>query len=160
MLVFLPPLGQYWNMATIATNRRASFDYDLLERFEAGIILSGAEVKSIKTGHISLSGSFVTVKGGELYLTNADIPRYKFSSPLAPYDPTRSRKLLLHKSQIKSLIGKAKTLGLTLVPVRVYTKGRRIKLEFALAKGKKAFDKRQAIARREADRKISRALRS
>ncbi|HMN19176.1 MAG TPA: SsrA-binding protein SmpB [Candidatus Moranbacteria bacterium] len=147
-------------MATIATNRRASFDYDLRERYEAGIILSGGEVKSVKTGHISLSGSFVTVKGGELYLTNADIPRYKFASQQVAHDPTRSRKLLLHKAEIKSLIGKAKTLGLTLVPVRVYTKGRRIKLEFALAKGKKSFDKRQSIARREADRKIGRALRS
>jgi SsrA-binding protein len=147
-------------MATIATNKRANFDFELLDRYEAGLMLTGAEVKSIKTGHVSLKGSFVTMHEGELYLTNANIPPYPFAKNLTSYDPTHSRKLLVRKSEIKSLIGKLHVKGLTLVPIRVYTKKRLVKLEFALAKGKKAFDKRSDIAKKEAKRKIDRALKS
>lgn len=146
-------------MTTLAFNRRAGYDYELLDRYEAGLILSGSEVKSIKTGHISLKGSFVTFKGEELFLTNANIPLYKFAGNLKNYDPTRPRKLLIKKSEIKSLIGR-KASGLTLVPIRVYTKKRFIKLEFALAKGKKKFDKRQDIAKKEAKRKTERTLKN
>lgn len=145
-------------MTTLAFNRRAGYDYELLDRYEAGLILSGPEVKSIKTGHISLKGSFVTFKGGELFLTNANIPLYKFAGNLKNYDPVRPRKLLIKKSEIKSLIGKVKASGLTLAPIRVYTKKRFIKLEFALAKGKKKFDKRQDIAKKEAKRKAEREI--
>ncbi|HAV11272.1 MAG TPA: SsrA-binding protein [Candidatus Moranbacteria bacterium] len=145
-------------MATIAINKRATFDYEILEKYEAGLMLTGAEVKSIKTGRISLKESFVTIKGSELYLTNANIPKYSFAGELQSYEPTRPRKLLVRKSEIKSLIGKARTQGLTLIPLRVYTKKRLIKLEFALAQGKKAFDKRSDIAKRDAKRKIERAL--
>lgn len=147
-------------MATIANNKRASFDYEILDRFEAGLMLTGAEVKSIKTGHISLKGSFVTMHEGELYLTNANIPPYPFARGNSSYDPTRSRKLLVRKSEIKSLIGKLHAKGLTLVPIRVYTKKRLIKLEFALGRGKKAFDKRSDIAKKEAKRKIDRAIKN
>lgn len=147
-------------MSTLAFNRRAGYDYELLDRYEAGLILSGPEVKSIKTGHISLRGSFVTLKGEELFLTNANIPLYKFAGNLKNYDPVRPRKLLVKKSEIKSLIGKVKASGLTLVPISVYTKKRFIKLEFALAKGKKKFDKRQDIAKKEAKRKAERALKN
>lgn len=147
-------------MSDLAKNKRAFFDYELLERFEAGLMLTGAEVKSIKTGHISLKGSFVTMHDEELYLTNATISPYPFAKNLASYDPTRSRKLLVRKSEIKSLIGKLHIKGLTLVPLRVYTKKRLIKLEFAVGKGKKAFDKRSDIAKKEAKRKIERTLKN
>lgn len=147
-------------MATIATNKKAHFDYSLLEKYEAGLVLTGAETKSIKSGRISLKESFVTIKGSELYLTNANIPHYVFAGKSQNYNPTSPRKLLLKKSEIKSLIGKARTAGLTLIPLRVYTKRRLVKLEFALAKGKKSFDKRSDIAKRETKRKIERAIKN
>lgn len=147
-------------MSIIASNKRATFDYELLDRYEAGLMLTGAEVKSAKMGHMSLKGSFVTMHGGELYLTNASISPYKFAGSSEKYDPTRSRKLLVHKSEINSLAGKMHIKGLTLVPVRVYTKRRLIKLEFAIGRGKKAFDKRQDIAKKEAKRYIDRKLRN
>jgi SsrA-binding protein len=147
-------------MATLAFNKRSGFDYQLMDRYEAGIVLTGPEVKSIKTGHISLKGSFVTLKGGELYLTNANIPPYIHAGILKNYDPTRPRKLLLKKSEIKSLIGKVRISGLTLVPIRVYTKKRLIKLEFAVAKGKKKYDKRESIKKRDAERKIKQELKN
>lgn len=147
-------------MANLAINKRAEFDYELLDKYEAGIVLTGSEVKSVKSGHVSLKGSFVTVKMGELYITNASIPRYKMSGTEGSYDPTRPRKLLLKKFEIKSLIGKMKAQGLTLVPVSLYTKKRLIKLEFAIGKGKKKHDKRQDIAKRETKRSIERNLKS
>lgn len=145
-------------MSILAINKRASFDYEILERYEAGLVLSGEEVKSIKMAHISLKGSFVTLHDNELYLTNATVSRYPYADPKKTYDPTRSRKLLVKRSQIRSFIGKIQVQGLTLVPLRVYTKKRYIKLEFALAKGKKAFDKRQDIAKKEAKRSIERKM--
>ncbi len=147
-------------MGTIAFNKRANFDYELSDHFEAGLVLTGAEVKSVKNGHLSLKGSFVTLHEGELLLTNANIPPYPFAKVSLSYDPTRSRKLLVHKAQIRSLIGKLHTKGLTLVPLRVYTKKRLIKLEFALGRGKKAFDKRSDIAKKESKRNIERALKN
>lgn len=146
-------------MSILAKNRRAAFDYKLLDKYRAGIALSGQEVKSVKTGHISLKGSFVTLKSSELYLTNATIPLYKFAGKIKNYDPTRSRKLLLKKSEIKSLIGKIHAQGLTLVPIQVYTKKRLVKLQFAVAQGKKQYDKRENIKKRESQRKIERTLR-
>lgn len=147
-------------MSTLAVNKRAHLDYELTDRFEAGLVLLGAEVKSIKTGHISLKGSFIAIHEGELYLTNADIPQYKFAKNLTHYENTRSRKLLVKKSEIKSLLGKIHAQGLTLVPLRVYTKRRLIKLEFAIGKGKKSHDKRSDIAKKEAKRKIERTLKN
>src|SRR3989338_6277435 len=146
-------------MTVIATNKRAGFDYSLEGRFEAGLVLTGAEVKSVKTGHASLKGSFVTVKGGELYLTNALIPRYAHAHRDTAHDATRPRKLLLRKRAIRSLIGKSRTEGLTLVPIRLYTRKQLVKLEFAVGKGKKAYDKRSDIGKREAKRRMERALR-
>lgn len=145
-------------MSVLAINKKASFDYEILDRFEAGLVLTGDEVKSIKMAHVSLKGSFVTLHGSELFLLNATVSRYPYSDPKKAYDPNRSRKLLVKRSEIRSLLGKIHTHGLTLVPLRVYTKKRRIKLEFALARGKKAFDKRSDIAKHEAKRKIERAL--
>lgn len=147
-------------MTTLSFNKRAHFDYELSDRYEAGLVLTGQEVKSAKTGHISLKGSFVTIKGNELYLTNANIPFYKHAGVIKNYDPTHPRKLLLRKSEIKHLIGKARVEGLTLVPMRVYTKRKLVKLEFAVGRGKKQFDKRETIAKREAERKIKRALKN
>ncbi|MFC1645518.1 SsrA-binding protein SmpB [Patescibacteria group bacterium] len=147
-------------MSVKATNKRARFDYELLKKYEAGLVLTGQEVKSIRTGHMSLKGSFVTLKGDELFLTNATISPYKFASNVKDYDPTRPRKLLLKRSEIDSLLGKLKTKGLTLVPIRVYTKKRLLKLEFAIGKGKKKFDKRETIKRKESKRKTQRALKS
>lgn len=147
-------------MATLSFNKRSGFDYELLDRYEAGMVLTGPEVKSIKTGHISLKGSFVTLKGTELYLTNASIPPYVHAGILKNYNPTQPRKLLLKKSEIKSLIGKVRISGLTLVPIRVYTKKRLIKLEFAVAKGKKEYDKRESIKKRDAERKIKQELKN
>jgi SsrA-binding protein len=145
-------------MATLAFNKRSGFDYQLLDRYEAGIVLTGQEVKSVKTGHLSLKGSFVTLRGIDLYLTNASIPPYPHAGKIKNYDPTRARKLLLKKSEIKSLIGKVRVSGLTLVPIMVYSKKRFVKLEFAVAKGKKEYDKRESIKKRDAERKIKQEL--
>ncbi|PIR73356.1 MAG: SsrA-binding protein [Candidatus Moranbacteria bacterium CG10_big_fil_rev_8_21_14_0_10_35_21] len=147
-------------MATLAINRRAHYDYSISQKYEAGLVLSGNEVKSIKTGHISLKESFVTIKGNELYLTNANIPFYHLGGKMKDYDPTRPRKLLLKKSEIKHLTGKLRVEGLTLVPIRVYTKKRLLKLEFGIGKGKKEYDKREDIAKRESKRKIERLLKN
>jgi len=147
-------------MITLATNKKASFDYQLLEKYEAGLMLTGAEVKSIKNSHISLKESFVTIKGNELYLTNANVSPYPFAGKSQTYNPTRPRKLLIKKKEIQSLTGKARMQGLTLIPLRVYTKKRLIKLEFALARGKKSFDKRSDIAKKDAQRTIERKLKA
>jgi len=147
-------------MTALAINKRAHFDYKIKETFEAGLALKGYEVKSIKTGHISLKESFVTIKGGELYLTNAHIPLYKQAGIVPNYDPAAPRKLLVKKSEIRQLIGKVRIQGLTLVPIKLYTKRRFIKLNFGLGKGKKEYDKRQKIARREDERKIRRELKN
>jgi len=147
-------------MATLAINKRANFDYDILDKFEAGLVLFGHEVKSVKTGHISLKESFVTVHGNELYLTNAHIPPYQHAGKIDNYDPARPRKLLLKRSEIKNLIGQARTEGLTLVPIRMYTKRKLVKLEFGVGKGKKEYDKRERIRRREDERGMRRAIKS
>jgi len=147
-------------VTSLAVNKRASFDYEILETFEAGLQLKGYEVKAIKTGHISLKGSFVTAKSTELYLTNALIPLYQHTANIPAYEPTNSRKLLLHRKEISFLIGKIHTEGLTLIPLSVYNKKGKIKLKFALARGKKKYDKRQAIKQREAKRRILSTLRA
>ncbi len=147
-------------MQTISTNKRALFDYKILERFEAGIVLFGHEVKSVKEGHINLKGSFITLKGKEAFLTNANIPLYSHSGNILNYNPTRPRKLLLKKREIKALLGKVKTERLTLVPIRVYTKNRLIKVEFGMAKGKKKYDKREVIKKRDIEKRIRAKLKN
>ncbi len=140
-------------------NRRANYDYEILETLEAGLVLKGYEVKSIKSSKISLKGSYVTIKDNEAYLINAHISPYQPPNMPKNYDPMRSRKLLLHKNQIKSLIGKLKQKGLTLVPIKIYTKRGIIKLEFGVGRGKREVDKREKIKQRETKRKIERAMR-
>ena len=147
-------------MKNLATNRRATFDYEILGKYEAGLVLTGQEVKSVKLGNMSLKGAFVTVRGNELFLTNALIPRYKHADTKKDYDPTQPRKLLVKRSEIRSLLGKKQTQGLTLVPLRVYTRKRLVKLEFALGRGKKKHDKRHSIAEREAKRNMDRRLKN
>ena len=146
-------------MVTFAENRKARFDYEILETFEAGLVLSGPEVKSIKNGRMNLAGCYINIHDGELYLIGASIAPYQPKNQPADYDPARSRKLLLHKKEIMSLLGKIQQKGLTLVPLKVYNKGRRIKLEFAIVRGKKKYDKRAVISKRESERSISRSLR-
>lgn len=146
-------------MKILAENKRAYFDYQILEKFEAGLVLIGQEVKSIKTGHISLKGAYVVIKDTEAHLINAFVPPYQPKNAPKDYEPARSRKLLLRKSELKTLIGKAHRKGLTLIPLRVYTKRGKIKLEFAIAKGRKKVDKRELIKKREVEREIRRTIR-
>ncbi|MDQ3857125.1 MAG: SsrA-binding protein SmpB [Actinomycetota bacterium] len=141
----------------IAENRRARHDFQLLERWEAGIALTGTEVKSLREGKASLLRAYGDVRDGEVYLVGVHIPEYGQGNR-ANHDPDRDRKLLLHKREIASLVGKVQERGLTLVPTRLYFKDGRVKVEIALARGKEAHDKRRAIAEREAKRQIERAL--
>lgn len=143
----------------LAVNKRASFDYETLESYEAGIQLLGHEVKSVQARHASIVGAFVIIRGGEAWLVNATIPPYQAKNTPPGYDPSRSRKLLLHARELKELIGKSAQKGLTLIPLRLYTRGARIKLAFALARRKKSRDQREAIREREDQRNIERALR-
>ena len=145
-------------MKTIIENKKAYFNYQIREKFEAGISLIGQEVKSIKSGRINLAGSYVVLKNSEVFLIGANIPPYQPKNAPPDYNPERSRKLLLKKSEIKYLIGKVKQKGLTLVPLKVYTKRGKIKLEFGVAKGKKKFDKRELIKKREFEREKERFL--
>jgi len=146
------------NMKVIATNKKARFDYEILETFEAGIVLTGPEVKSVKAGQVSIKEAFATVKGEEVFLTNAHISPYKQASNVEQ-DPTRSRKLLLKKSEISSLIGKSKTQGLTLIPTKIYLKRGFVKVEIGLGKGKKLHDKRDQIKRKDVERDMEREMR-
>lgn len=147
-------------MPTLATNRRILHDFTILEKFEAGIQLTGAEVKSAKLGQIKLQGAYVMVKGNEAWLTGARIsPYHKASYDQSTYNPERDRKLLLHREEIKRLIGKSSTEGLTIVPLSAYTVSGIVKLELGLARGKKKADKREALKKKEIERKIARRLR-
>ncbi|XOB40141.1 MAG: SsrA-binding protein SmpB [Candidatus Nealsonbacteria bacterium] len=145
-------------MKEITRNKKAYFNYEILKKFEAGISLIGQEVKSIKSGRINLKGTYVILKDQEVFLVGANIPPYQPKNAPPDYNPKRSRKLLLKKPEIKYLIGKTKQKGLTIVPLRVYTIKRKIKLEFALAKGKKQFDKREIIKKRETERDIRKII--
>jgi SsrA-binding protein len=146
-------------MSTIAKNKKAYFDYEILEAYEAGIVLTGHEVKSAKLGHISLKGAYVTIKNNEAYLTGANISPYQPANMPKDYDPTRSRKLLLNRTEISALIGKSKSDGLTLLPLLVYTKKGKIKVEVGLARGRRKYEKREKIKRRDTERDIGRKLR-
>ncbi|MBL7141482.1 SsrA-binding protein SmpB [Patescibacteria group bacterium] len=148
-------------MTPITTHKKAYYDYEVLRTFEAGIVLSGPEVKSIKTGRINLSGGYVNIDTkGVPWLINVHIDPYPPAAQVQKdYNPTQNRKLLLHKKEIVSLIGKLKIRGLSLVPLKVYTKRGIIKIEIGLARGKKKWDKREAIKRKEVKKRINQALR-
>lgn len=138
-------------------NRRAFHDFQILEKFEAGIALTGPEVKSVKTGHVDLVGSFVKTGGSEVYLVNAKIYPYPFAR-LEDYDPQRTRKLLLHKKQVISLKTKIAQSNLTIVPLSCYTTRGLVKLELGLAKGKKQYDHREEMKRKDLEREIEREV--
>lgn len=142
----------------VATNRRASYDYELLERFEAGIVLSGTEIKSVRANQIDLQRSYVRNRGGELWLIDAHIAPYERAG-YEQHEPTRPRKLLLRRREIAKIVDALATRGLTMVPTKVYLKDGWAKVEVALARGKKRFDKRADLARRDAKRQVERALR-
>lgn len=145
-------------MPQLAYNKKAKFEYEILDTFEAGLMLLGHEVKSVRDEMMSLLGSYVVIHGDAAWLIGAHIPLYPKAGPQPEYDPDRSRKLLLHKREISRLRGKLEQKGLTFVPISVYTKGSKIKLEFALARGKKQFEKREAIKKRDVDRELRRAM--
>ena len=145
------------NIKIIADNKKAHFDYELIETYEAGVELKGPEVKSIKSGHISIKEAFATVKGHEIWLTNAHISPYKPASLNNP-EPTRPRKLFLSRNEIDHLIGAVQTQGLTLVPTKVYLSHGLIKAEIALAKGRKKHDKRELLKNRAIDRDLAREI--
>lgn len=138
-------------------NRKASYDYEIEEKFEAGINLYGAEVKAARLGHADLTGSFARIMGNEAYLINAKIFPYEYARP-QEYDPKRTRKLLLHKKQIIAIKSKTEGANLTIVPVSMYTRNNLIKIELALGKPKKKFEKKEAIKRKDVERDIEEAL--
>lgn len=142
----------------LATNQLAKRDYDILETFEAGLVLSGQEVKSIRSGQMKLQGSYVTIAKGAAWLIGSHIPPYKPAGLLPHYDPDRSRKILLHKKELARIAGHLRQKGLTLVPIRVYTLRRKLKLEFGLGRGRKEYEKREIIKKRDIDREIRRAF--
>jgi SsrA-binding protein len=143
----------------VAENRKAYHDYHLLETFEAGMVLLGTEVKAIREGRVNLRDSFARVEGGEVYLYNVHISPYSHRG-YSDHEPLRRRKLLLHRDEIRKLIGKTVERGMTLVPVRMYFKNGRVKVAVSLARGKKDYDKRETIKRREADRESRAAIKA
>jgi SsrA-binding protein len=141
----------------IAQNRKARHDYAVVDTYEAGVMLTGTEVKSLRLGRASLVDGFATIDDGEVFLRNVHIPEYEQGS-WTNHEPRRVRKLLLHKEEINRLIGKTKESGLTLIPLSLYFTEGKVKVELALARGKRSYDKRQDLARRDADREVARAL--
>jgi SsrA-binding protein len=146
------------NFKVVATNRKASHEYFLLERIEAGIALQGSEIKSIRAGQMSLAEAYIRVDGDQAWLEDAHIAPYEHAG-IFNHEPRRPRKLLLHKKEIRQLWNQVRQKGVTIIPLRVYLKEGRAKVEIAVAKGKKLYDKRQTIAKRDAEREIERNFR-
>lgn len=155
-------LGASQKTMTLVQNKRIRLDYEILEKFEAGIELLGLEVKSVKKKQGSLKGSYITIRINKdivgVFLVNAHIPPYQPTNTPESYDPYRERRLLLNKKEINTLIGFEKQRGLTIVPISMYNKGRKIKVEIAVVRGKKKYDKREAMKKRDAQRDIDRTL--
>ena len=147
------------SIKVIATNRKAYHNYTILETLEAGIVLGGSEIKSVRDNRVSLGEAYVRSEGGELWLVNAHIARYDAASYLG-HDPTRRRKLLLHRKEIRNLVSKLAEKGLTLIPLKIYLKESHAKLEIGLGRGKKLFDKRETITRRDTERELERTLKN
>jgi len=154
----MSPKGDPEGQKTAVSNRRARHDYEILERYEAGIVLTGAEVKSLRGGRGSLAEAFARVRGDEVWLEGMHIPPYEQAMDKARWEPTRARKLLLHRKEIERLIGKTAEKGLSLIPLRVYFAHGLAKVELGLGRGKRQFEKRQAIAEREHRREIEREV--
>lgn len=145
---------------TVADNRQARYLYEILETYEAGIELKGTEVKSVRQGKANLKDGYATIRDEEVWLNNVHISPHDTASQVFNHDPRRSRKLLLHKDEIRRLIGKVEQKGLTLIPLRLYLKGGRVKVAIALARGKKVYDKREDLKRKQEKREIERAMKS
>jgi SsrA-binding protein len=145
-------------MADLAENRKARFDYEILETLEAGVELLGGEVKSIKSGRMNLGGSYAVIRGGDLWLLNADVPPYQPGNTAKDYDSKRSRRLLLHREELRELIGKLNEKGYTLVPLRAYAKKGIIKIELGLARSKKKADKREVLKKKTVEREMQREI--
>jgi SsrA-binding protein len=143
---------------TVVTNRRARREYFIEDTYEAGLVLTGSEIKSIRAGRANLQDSYVTIREGEAWLVNSHVAPYKQAN-VQNHEPKRDRKLLLHRRQINRLMGQVQAKGYTIVPLRLYLKDNRAKVEIALARGKKLYDKRDDLAKRQAQRDIERALR-
>lgn len=144
----------------VAVNRKALHDYDILERYEAGIALTGSEIKSIRSGKVSLQEAYARPENGEVWLIGAHIAEYASAAHFGQHDPRRRRKLLLHKRQIREIEESVEQKGLTLVPLRLYLKKGKAKLEIGVARGRRRYDKREAIAKREAEREMQRAVKA
>jgi SsrA-binding protein len=145
-------------MTVLINNKKAKFNYEILDKYEAGVELTGVEVKSLKSGKGNFTGAYIIVRGNEAYLVEAEIPPFQPKNVSDDYDSKRHRKLLLKKKELMKLSEYENSKGLTLIPLSLYNKGRYIKLEFAVARGKKTTDKRQTIQKREADRDMHRTL--
>ncbi len=146
------------NPGTVAVNRKAYHDYHIEERYEAGIVLTGSEIKSVRGGRVNLRGSYARVVDEDIYLYDAHISPY--DQAYEQHEPTRRRRLLLHRREIKRLLGLVQQKGLTLIPLRIYVKGRWAKVELAVGRGKKLYDKREDLAKRDAQRDMERAMKS
>ncbi|MFV9511240.1 SsrA-binding protein SmpB [Tepidibacillus sp. LV47] len=146
------------DIKVVAQNKKATHDYFIEDTYEAGIVLTGTEIKSIRAGKANLKDSFARIANGEVFLYNMHISPYEQGNRFN-HEPTRTRKLLLHKEEIRKLIGKTKEKGYSLIPLKLYLRNGFAKIDLALAKGKKQYDKRQAIAKRDANREMARALR-
>lgn len=146
-------------MSIYADNRKAYFNYEIIEKYEAGLELQGGEVKSIKDGRAILTGSFCIIRGGEVFITGMQIPPFQVKNTSDGYDPLRVRKLLLNKKEIRELEGMGENKRLTIIPLSLYSKGRKVKLEIAIARGKQMHDKRETIKKRDIDRDVGREYR-
>lgn len=152
--------GKPPNPGVVAENRKARHDYEIEENYEAGIALTGTEIKSVRAGRLNLRGSYARIVNDEVFLYDMHISPYEQSGKYFNHDPMRPRKLLLHRREISRLTGLVRQKGLTLVPLRIYFKGRRAKVDLGVARGKKQYDRREDIAKREAQRDIARAMKS
>lgn len=145
-------------MPPLAVNKRARFDYEILETFEGGLKLTGPEVKSAKAGHVQLKGAFIQVRGGEVWLKNAFIAKYQPAGPQPDYDPSRDRKILIHRRELARLTGKQETKGMTIVPLSIFLKGDLLKVDFGVGRGKKKYEKRESIKKRDVERHMREEL--
>lgn len=145
-------------MPRLADNKKAHYDYEILDKYEAGIVLSGQEVKSVRGGRMNLAGSRVLIKGGEAFLLGAQIAPYERAGKMPDYDPQQTRKLLLRSRELNRIAGKLEEKGLTAVPISAYTKGSFVKIEVAVVRGKKQYEKREEIKKRDINREIRRSL--
>jgi len=146
-------------MPTYAVNKKARFDYEILDTLEAGLVLSGAETKSVRGKNVKMAGSYISLRSGEAFLIGLHIPKYRYAGTEKDYDPDRPRKLLLSKRELRYLSGKSQEKGLTIIPLSLYTKGRYIKAALGIARGKKKYDKKETIKRRDLERDMRRELR-